>query len=68
MSFGSTMPRCTGTARSSSPALGNEDWAKLVARALGGARVESRPDTSRYLDVTVLLGADWRPPSKPFHP
>lgn len=47
---------------------GKEDWANLVARALGGARVESRPDTSRYLDVTVLLGADWRPPAKPFHP
>jgi hypothetical protein len=47
---------------------GHEDWAKLVARALGGARVESRPDSTRYLDVTVLLGADWRPPAKPFHP
>jgi hypothetical protein len=47
---------------------GKDDWANLVARALGGARVESRPDTSRYLDVTVLLGADWRPPAKPFHP
>jgi hypothetical protein len=47
---------------------GNEDWARLVARALGGARVEARPDSSRYLDVTVLLGADWRAPSKPFHP
>lgn len=47
---------------------GRDDWASLVARALGGARVESRPDSSRYLDVTVLLGADWRPPAKPFHP
>lgn len=47
---------------------GNEGWASLVARALGGARVESRPDSTRYLDVTVLLGSDWRPPSKPFHP
>lgn len=47
---------------------GNDAWAALVARALGGARVESRPDSSRYLDVTVLLGADWRPPTKPFHP
>ena len=47
---------------------GKDDWAQLVARALGGARVESRPDSARYLDVTVLLGADWRPPAKPFHP
>jgi hypothetical protein len=47
---------------------GKDDWARLVARALGGARVESRPDSLRYLDVTVLLGSDWRPPAKPFHP
>jgi hypothetical protein len=47
---------------------GRDDWAALVSRALGGARVESRPDSLRYLDVTVLLGTDWRPPSKPFHP
>ena len=47
---------------------GHPQWASLVARALGGARVESRPDTSRYLDVTVLLGATWRPPAEPFYP
>jgi hypothetical protein len=35
---------------------GHPDWARRVAAALGGARVESRPDTSRYLDVTVLVG------------
>jgi hypothetical protein len=44
------------------------EWAELVARALGGARVESRPDSSRYLDVTVLVGRDWTPPTEPFHP
>lgn len=48
--------------RSSHPA-----WAKLVARAMN-APVVSRPDSSRYLDVTVLIGADWRPPPLPFHP
>ncbi len=47
---------------------GHPEWAQLVGRALGGARVESRPDSSRYLDVTVLLGASWRPPAEPFHP
>lgn len=47
---------------------GHREWAERVARALGGARVESRPDSSRFLDVTVLLGADWRPPAKPFYP
>ena len=44
------------------------EWAALVAKALGAARVESRPDTSRYLDVTVLLGGSWRPPAEPFYP
>jgi hypothetical protein len=48
--------------RSSHPA-----WAKLVGRAMK-APVETRPDSSRYLDVTVILGADWRPPPLPFYP
>ena len=47
---------------------GHPEWANLVADVLGGARVESRPDSSRYLDVTVLLGASWRPPAKPLYP
>lgn len=48
--------------RSSHPA-----WAHLVGRAMN-APVAARPDSSRYLDVTVLIGADWRPPPQPFHP
>jgi hypothetical protein len=44
------------------------DWATRVAVAMGGANVLSRPDSSRYLDVTVLIGATWRPPAQPFHP
>jgi LytR cell envelope-related transcriptional attenuator len=47
---------------------GHDDWARLVAESLGGARVESRPDSSRYLDVTVLLGGSWRPPTDTFYP
>ena len=43
-------------------------WAELVARAMGGAPVASRTDSSRYLDVTVLVGATWRPPAQPFYP
>lgn len=43
-------------------------WAALVASAMGGAVVESRPDSSRYLDVTVLVGASWHPPTQPFYP
>jgi hypothetical protein len=44
------------------------DWARRVGQALGGARVEARPDTSRYVDVTVVLGTSWRPPAQPFSP
>jgi hypothetical protein len=44
------------------------DWARRVAAAMGGATVLSRPDSSRYLDVTVLIGASWRPPPQPFDP
>jgi hypothetical protein len=47
---------------------GNAEWATLVAQALGGSRVDARPDTSRYVDVTVVLGATWRAPAQPFSP
>ncbi|MFN8572552.1 MAG: LytR C-terminal domain-containing protein [Gemmatimonadaceae bacterium] len=47
---------------------GHPDWAQAVAKALGGARMESRPDSSRYLDVTVFLGTSWRPPPQPLYP
>jgi hypothetical protein len=47
---------------------GHPEWAARVAKALGGARVIERPDTSHYVDVTVLLGRGWRPPAKPFYP
>lgn len=44
------------------------DRADRVLRALGEGRVEARPDPSRDVDVTVLLGRRWRPPAEPFHP
>ncbi|MFL5602367.1 MAG: LytR C-terminal domain-containing protein [Gemmatimonadaceae bacterium] len=43
------------------------EWARLVGRAMR-APVQSRPDSSRYLDVTVILGNDWRAPALPFYP
>lgn len=46
---------------------GNLEWAKLVATAMGGTAA-SLPDSSRYLDVTVLVGAGWRPPPRPLYP
>jgi hypothetical protein len=46
---------------------GHPEWAQLIADAMEGT-VVSRPDSSRYLDATVLVGARWRPPSRPFYP
>lgn len=47
---------------------GHVQWARLVAARLGGARVETRPDSSRYLDVTVLLGSTFRAPPQTLYP
>jgi hypothetical protein len=46
---------------------GHPAWAQLIARAMG-AKVESRPDSLRYVDATVLVGDNWRPPAQPFYP
>jgi hypothetical protein len=48
----------------------NPRWAELVAAALddSAAVLQEHPDSSRYLDVTVLLGRSWRPPAEPFYP
>ena len=48
---------------------GHPAWASAVAKVLGPlARTEARPDSSRYLDVTVLLGRSWRAPTEPLDP
>ena len=44
------------------------EWAASVAKLFGNARVEARRDSSRYLDIAVVLGSSWRPPSEPFYP
>ncbi len=47
---------------------GHRDWASLAAKAMGGGAIISRPDSSHAVDLTVLIGASWRPPSEPFYP
>lgn len=42
-------------------------WAQLITRVVGGTSV-ARPDTSRYLDATVVLGSNWRAPPMAFYP
>ncbi|GAC1516351.1 MAG: hypothetical protein NVS1B4_10880 [Gemmatimonadaceae bacterium] len=47
---------------------GHAEWAQLIADALGNARVETRPDSSRFVDATVILGTSWRAPPQPIDP
>ena len=47
---------------------GHPEWAKRVAALFAPARIQTRPDSSRYLDVAVVLGTAWRPPAEAFHP
>ncbi len=43
--------------------VGNREMAQQAADALGITRVETRRDTALMLDVTVILGRDWRAPA-----
>jgi hypothetical protein len=47
---------------------GHPDWARRIAKVMAPARVQARRDTSRYLDIAVVLGSTWRPPAEPFYP
>jgi hypothetical protein len=44
--------------------VGDLRTARSVAGALGIRSVASEPDSSRLLDVTVILGLDWPPPER----
>jgi hypothetical protein len=47
---------------------GHPAWADAAAKVMAPARTRVRADSSRYLDVTVLIGSTWRPPSEPLDP
>jgi len=47
---------------------GHPDWANRIAQILAPATVVARPDSSRYLDIAVVLGTSWRPAAQPFNP
>ena len=47
---------------------GHPAWASSVVAVLQPARAVARPDSSRYLDITVLLGRTWRAPPHPLDP
>jgi hypothetical protein len=41
--------------------VGNLPAARLAAAALGISRVDTQRDTTLFVDVTVVLGNDWKP-------
>ena len=47
---------------------GHPAWADAVAKVMAPAHIRARRDSSRYLDVTVLVGSSWRPPAQPLYP
>ena len=46
---------------------GDSTAARRAARLLGVGVTEWAPDSTRRVDVTVILGADWQPPED-IHP
>jgi hypothetical protein len=47
---------------------GHADWALRLRRALGTGAIETRADSLRYVDFTVLVGSDWKAPPQSFRP
>lgn len=47
---------------------GHRDWASRIQRVLGAGTLEERPDSLRYVDLTVILGRDWQPPAEALRP
>ena len=47
---------------------GHPEWAAAVAKVIKPASSRTQRDSSRYLDVTVLLGRAWSAPPQPFDP
>ena len=47
---------------------GHAEWAQRLRRAVGTGTIEARSDSLRYVDFTVFVGNDWKPPAQPFRP
>ncbi len=47
---------------------GHPEWANRIAQIMSPATVTARQDSSRYLDIAVVLGNSWRPPAQAFNP
>ena len=47
---------------------GHRDWGERRQRALGVGTVGADADSSRYVDLTVFIGRDWRVPTETLGP
>lgn len=47
---------------------GHGAWAALAAKAMHGATIEESPDSSHFLDLTILVGRNWTPAREPLYP
>ena len=47
---------------------GHPARAETAAKIMAPARTRVRADSSRYLDITVLIGSTWRPPAETLYP
>ena len=64
--FGNTTERMDSTlVRDRS---GHADWATAAARTMAPAATEVRADSGRLVDLTILVGRRWSPPTEPFRP
>ena len=43
---------------------GHREWGERIQRALGIGAISTDADTSRYVDLTVFIGRDWRAPTE----
>jgi len=47
---------------------GHRDWAERLQRAVGTGAIEARPDSLRYVDLTIFVGRDWKPSTETLRP
>ena len=60
-----------GKARQSTLILshtGHSEWAERLQRAFGTGAIEARPDSLRYVDLTIFVGRDWKPATETLRP
>ena len=47
---------------------GKTEVASRLQRVMGARDTQSTQDSLRYLDFTILIGSDWKPPAQPLRP